>query len=753
MHFQGTLPKAVLIFALLTITLFIGAQPAYASISCSPWFFFECILNLIPGAPGIPDPFSAALTGLAGGIVKSLSFLLIALIGTIGSIFFSIAGELVKVALNLNSNIVGLNPVRLGYNVILGIANMGFIVALVVIAFATMFRQENFGYKKALPRVIIAALLINFGFFIVTNWLIAPVDKVTASLNDAAHFDVASFKKVFEIEGALTNSFGDLSFTDPRKNISEMGKAIATTLFVAVFLFVGAIALFALAIMLAIRAIALVLLIILLPIAWVMWIFPNLKIPGGGNPWSTWWESFTRWLLFAPFAMFFFYLAVRFPSSGSAQVLNSNNSFLDASFQMIVVVGLMLGGLMASNKMGITGAAVALGAVTAGKVWAQSKAKQLGGKTGYWAYKRAGGEKAAKKLQTVGEGRGRIGRFATAPIRGIGRQTTRTTGGFQAARTAEFRKKIENLAPYQIADMYAGLNEAERVEALKYMIEKGYDWELVPQAREDIIRWARKDPKTDESFFDRNMFGSKLAELNLIDKGISPGAMAAQADYKEELAKARARTAPPDELQRIEYEGKRRVREAVRRDLNYLTTGGLAKVERRFFSPYDTTGDKAPYRMFSGDQEAFEEYRDTVAEYITQERPYALTGVRGGLRGDGAVYYVGVVAKELKGFQENYLKVLATKRGMSVDVYAKILMKDQLNELKDPTNWGDIRAQREADINAEVGTLTFLTPVERSRLVAEELAKVDRLGSEGAATNYQQLLNATRGYTYTVFGG
>lgn len=778
MHFSKTFPKALLILLLVFGFLFIGAQPAYADISCSPLFFIDCILDLIPGAPSIPDPISAALSGIAGGIVKLFSFLIIGLIGVIGSVFFGIAGELVKVALNLNSNIADLSPVQLGYDVILGIANMGFIVALVVIAFGTMFRSDAFGYKKALPKIVIAALLINFGFFIVTKWLIAPVDQVTASLNDAASFDVASFKRTFEIEGALINSFGDLSFTDPRKNVSEMGKAIATTLFVATFIFVGTIALLAFAIMLAIRAIALVLLIILLPLAWAGLIFPNLKIPGGGNPWRTWWEQFTKWLLFAPFAMFFFWLAVKFPSTGSAQALDASNSFLDASFQMIVVVGLMLGGLYVSNRMGITGAAVALGAVTAGRVWAQGKAKKYGRKAGYETLKRAFPRERLQTLEKVGAKRGFMARHLTAPIRAAGRRAGITTTALTSAREVEFRKKIEGLEPFQISDMYSGLNEEERAYALKYMIEKGYDWELAEGARDDILNWANK------GYFDKNMYGLKKAELDLIDTGISPDAIAAQAKYKgklrgayKEFKEAKAEGAPKEELQaklkemrRIKYEGQEETKEALYKNLNVVPASGFAKFQRRMMSAPKFNAEKGiwetPYAMYSGsaeDKNDFLEMQGMLVDYMHEKRPAAINRMRGALRGDGTARMSRGTQEHVPKFLESFVDPLleAHERMTGEKLTREEFAKQREQQLQRFTDyWHNIQeyqlaeAERYANEQARrQGTTKEEIDAIKSRILEKKQTEIRQMTPGEIAGYYQQLLLATRGSVNLAYAG
>jgi len=57
--------------------------------------------------------------------------------------------------------------VQAGWNFTSGLVNIFFILALVVIALFWIFRSETFGMKKALTRLIIIALLINFSLLLV----------------------------------------------------------------------------------------------------------------------------------------------------------------------------------------------------------------------------------------------------------------------------------------------------------------------------------------------------------------------------------------------------------------------------------------------------------------------------------------------------------------------------------------------------------------------------------------------------------
>ncbi len=62
---------------------------------------------------------------------------------------------------------LGTPMVTQGWTFTMGIANLFLIVAFIIIAFATILKMEPYGLKKALPKLIIVALLINFSLLFV----------------------------------------------------------------------------------------------------------------------------------------------------------------------------------------------------------------------------------------------------------------------------------------------------------------------------------------------------------------------------------------------------------------------------------------------------------------------------------------------------------------------------------------------------------------------------------------------------------
>jgi len=211
-------------------------------------------------------------------------------------------------------------------------------------------------------------------------------------------------------------------------------KVIATLLFGAVFTFLAALTLLAISIMLLIRYVYLTILLILSPIVWLLWIFPATQ-----QHWKKWWSEFLRWTFFAPIMLFFVFLTLavinQYPEMllQSAKGIPANNVgnvsverqpfAIDMAFigQLVAILGLLMGGLIAANSMGIAGANIAMNlAKRAGKgVGAWAGRKTWGGikdytRQGYnWmGEKRGWKDKSTDAAFKAGEeGRGMIGRM------------------------------------------------------------------------------------------------------------------------------------------------------------------------------------------------------------------------------------------------------------------------------------------------------------------------------------------------------
>ena len=229
--------------------------------------------------------------------------------------------------------------------------------------------------------------------------------------------------------------------------VTRISIALAQVLFKATFVFLGGFGLLAVGVMFIIRYIALSFLIILFPFAWIGWIFPKLSA-GGKNIWTAWWSQFIRWVFFGPVSMFFFFLAVRGaihiddvvdPGKGLQDVLGggSMGGIGEAFGNMIVVLGLLIGGVYAANKMGIMGSGYFMSAMKKTGSWAKNKIKDYSTKPIKYAGKKA------KDYTVEKGGRGLSNVLADIPgFRATAGRAAQKSSAAESARMEEVQKQV-----------------------------------------------------------------------------------------------------------------------------------------------------------------------------------------------------------------------------------------------------------------------------------------------------------------------
>ncbi len=311
---------------------------------------------------------------------------------------------LVDFAVRFGNEVINLPAVQSGWAIILNITNLGFVLAIIVIAFATILRFESYAMKKTLWKLIVAALLVNFSLVIAGS--IMSVSNIASNVfHDAAlgnggkNLSDALANAMSPQKYGETKSMADLilNYASSYIPFSEANiKYFINIIFIIIFTFLTILAFITLFVMLFMRAIILAFLLIVSPIIWLLWIFPSTQ-----EHWRKWWSEFIRWNFFAPAVYFFIYLAVLTAAgiqdktlksitdaaqSGSAATVFNTGGFMSNIFthaaNLFVVLGLLYGGIYVANKFGIAGGGI--GVKWAGDVSAWAKGKTWGGvKGGY----------------------------------------------------------------------------------------------------------------------------------------------------------------------------------------------------------------------------------------------------------------------------------------------------------------------------------------------------------------------------------
>ncbi len=188
--------------------------------------------------------------------------------------------------------------------------------------------------------------------------------------------------------------------------------------------FMGILAVFvmgALCVMLVIRYVSLIFILILGPFAFLGMILPKTQ-----QWWNQWWEALIKWTFFLPAFVIFLKITIGMINMINAQYANAaqagNAGFFEMLFNQLIAGSMLIGSLMAAQKMGIETADAAM---NLGKKWAMNTKDTL--KRGALAVPRygmrradeaAGGKasKIAKGLQDSWIGKTKLGSHALADI-------------------------------------------------------------------------------------------------------------------------------------------------------------------------------------------------------------------------------------------------------------------------------------------------------------------------------------------------
>ena len=393
---------------------------------------------------------------IIGGLKGMLADALLTIQELVGSLVAWMAG-LAQGILNFTS-LQNSQMVKDGWEITRGLVNMFFILILMVIALATILKVESYGMKQLLPKLIIAALLINFSLVfcgaiidsagVLTNYFIK--DSKNFFENIANQMQLTTIMKgsgkdtkIYEchtlnerdgpifntLEKCQENCTGSnkktcITLSAPSTKWNEVEgdlywKVIAALFLSIIFTIIAVFVFAALAFLLLIRVLVIWFLLILAPVAWFFWILPATK-----NLWEKWWNTFIKWVFFAPAAIFFIWLSVnswlkfiegKAPMTGGEIIKGMSETITNdvlkikimpqvmapGNFiQFILACGMLIGSLIVAQKIGIYGASGAINiAKSAGKGvgrWTARPPKALATATGVGAASLTG--KIMKKI-------------------------------------------------------------------------------------------------------------------------------------------------------------------------------------------------------------------------------------------------------------------------------------------------------------------------------------------------------------------
>jgi len=407
------------------------------------------------------------------------------------------------------------NIAKIGWDVTRDFANMLFILFMVIIAFATILRFEKYGVKELLPKIIMIALLINFSMVIcyviidftniVADFFISDAKNgvagqkltISAILADSFKLPDLFIPMVCETWLSQRDECYNMPSNTPQTSIDNcvqeaetgLNQCYATTgesqkteeddfwdVMVAVIgstaiLTIAAFVLAAGGVLLVVRLITVWFLVMIAPLAFICYVLPALR-----RNWESWWSQFIRWCIFAPAYSFFIWLACKISLEGkldeiarlrtsitlrSPEAINTFFSSTGNILQFLFICGLLVGGLLAANQLGIKGASTAM---TIGKRWT--------GTAKGWAKKQA--------MKPVGWAKEKTMRYP--------KELGRLTGGATKAGFGGMIKHIPGLKSFGRRLESGGKQLLQKSAEGKEM--EAYDKKLDLMSSEDLVKEA-----------------------------------------------------------------------------------------------------------------------------------------------------------------------------------------------------------------------------------------------------------------------
>src|SRR3989344_3548392 len=347
------------------------------------------------GAAGLAEEVVSSVLGpIAEELITGVAWVILQL----ASYLLAAAGTLLNwvmlKAVFQFSTLIGASPgLLIAWSILRDIANMLLLFGFIFIGIAMILDLHSYPAKKALPRLIIFAILMNFSLFI-AGAVIDSSNGLSSVLYNQANDDPCATGASInpDEEGNLTQAECSVNYGISGHMMQSMGLAslftagdigagkidAAPMVGLALFALVGAFVFFAAAIMLIIRAVILTFLMVLAPIGFAALAIPPLEKHG-----KDWWNRLIHQSFFAPIFLLLVFVSLKITDSfagpetrGSlaGALTHPEASVMGVIMVFALVIGFLIFSLIAAKKFGAMGADFAVktaGGLTAGTIgWA-----------------------------------------------------------------------------------------------------------------------------------------------------------------------------------------------------------------------------------------------------------------------------------------------------------------------------------------------------------------------------------------------
>lgn len=232
-----------------------------------------------------------------------------------GMVFDALMARVIVDFKNTLENLGVLTIITNSWTFFRDVANILIVGIFVFIAISLILGLKNYGQKKMIARVLIIAVLLNFSLLF-AKLIIDASNLVSHTI----YTQVAGVQGAGGTSGSVSQKFLDpmkiTSVWDSefvlKEVVSQPGggalKAFVFGFFGGLLLLMVGLVLFYGAVLIATRAIVLILLMITAPIAFFMYLLPNLD--GGVISWKSWWKALLGNAVFAPLLVVFLSISI-----------------------------------------------------------------------------------------------------------------------------------------------------------------------------------------------------------------------------------------------------------------------------------------------------------------------------------------------------------------------------------------------------------------------------------------------------------
>lgn len=411
-------------------------------------------------AVGVFGFASAAQADFGKWITENFLF---PIVNLLGKILVIILEQVIAVA--QYNDFIGNPAVTKGWVIVRDICNMFFILVLLLMAFGTILKLQNYTWTRLLGRLIMMAVLINFskmiaGFFIDIGQVIMMT--FVNAFKDAA---AGNFVTILGLNDMV-------NFAQSQKTAPTGGEILGSAIFAIIMLFIAIVVMVVLLLAFLVRIIMLWILVVLSPLAYLL----NV-IPGRAQSYaSQWWQKFGQYVAIGPVLAFFIWLSLAvLTDAPTTEILNGvsvqttesggkifngtdGSQTLSASvvaagsseniLRFIISIAMLIGALMAARQMG--GVAGNFAGAAMGRI---QKAGSGILKSPLTAAKKIGRGGLSIASQSAGV-KGMLRSVASGPIPGLRGLATRAYVGLdQRSREEEdkARRYMKHLPPEVIA--------------------------------------------------------------------------------------------------------------------------------------------------------------------------------------------------------------------------------------------------------------------------------------------------------------